>query len=35
MIRLHIVASTSNGICAQSAVMKSWLSTARMAMTLS
>jgi hypothetical protein len=35
MIRLLIVASTSYGRRAQSAVMKSWLSTARMAITLS
>jgi hypothetical protein len=35
MIRLEIVASTSYGTRAQSAVMKSWLSTARRATTWS
>jgi len=35
MIRLEIRASTSNGIRAQSAVMKSWVSTARTAITCS
>jgi hypothetical protein len=35
MIRLLIVASTLNGMRAQSAVMKSCVSTARIATTLS